>query len=124
MGGDRTPTTIPPGPCNKEEIFSMAHITLDSRGINRSLVRLLKRLADAIGWVCQPRRKITLDVPDPVREIIVPLGLTPGACGKPIYRPPFPDARPDVEILLAVLKKLEKEVSKRSKTTRKTKRPK
>jgi hypothetical protein len=98
----------------------MAHITLDSRNINRSLVWLLKRLADAIGWVCQPRRKIAVEVPDPVRKIIVGTGLTPGACGKPIR--PLPDARPDVEILLAVLKAMEKKAPRPSEAKGKARR--
>jgi hypothetical protein len=98
----------------------MAHVTLNSKDINRSLVWLLKRLAEAIGWVSQRRGKTALEVSDPVRRIIAGGGLTPGACGPKPIRPP--SARPDVEILLAVLKAKENKARRPSKAKRKTKR--
>jgi hypothetical protein len=101
----------------------MAHITLDSRNINRSLVWLLKRLADAIGWVNQQQGKITLEVSEPVIKTMPRLGLTPGACGpKPFPPPPTTQARPDVEILLAVLKAMEKKAPRPSKAKGKARR--
>ena len=80
----------------------MAHVTLDAKEISGALLSLLNRMAHAIGWVCRKRGKITFEVPDP----IAPARKPHGACFSPVR----PRERAEAEILLGILKRMERKV--------------
>jgi hypothetical protein len=103
----------------------MAQFTLDSRDITSRLVSLAKRLADAVGWVCQQPRRIKIEIPDDLWQHYGETSvakfyratpdcgtLPPPRIGSPCLVKGLPQARAEVEILIGVLKK------KRSKRTR------
>jgi hypothetical protein len=92
----------------------MAQVTLKSDEIQRCLLSLLKRLAEAISWVSQQGRAITFEVPDQLSPIPPPPPPPPlaGSCRHHVH----PKERADAEILVGILKEMKKRTgSSRSK---------
>jgi hypothetical protein len=107
----------------------MRPVKLDPKIILGSHAFLLDRLAFAIDWVRHARKKITLYVPDHIEDSLHTRSRSQAGCIPPPTRPrsqagcippptrprsqagcipiQWPDARADVELLLAVLDVME-----------------
>ncbi len=86
----------------------MAEVTLKPKDYLVSLVSLLRKVADAIEWVCQQEGEITLDVQE--EHPSIGEGVVRGiGC----HYTPRPIVRTDVEILIAILNKMKGKTPKR-----------